>query len=97
MKLGSDEVRAIADEARLSLTGEELAKATRYISNFLDMVDRFKELDLKGVEPFCFAEATECPLREDEPTSFDNIPDILAGRVEGTDSFFKVPRIVGEA
>ena len=59
MKLAEDEVRAIADEARLSLTGEELAKAARYMNNFLDMVDRFKELDLKSVPPLCYAEATE--------------------------------------
>jgi aspartyl-tRNA(Asn)/glutamyl-tRNA(Gln) amidotransferase subunit C len=98
MKLDGDEVRAIATEARLSLTDEELAKAVRYINNFLDMVDRFKELDLKGVEPFCFAEATQCPLREDlpAPEAFGRIPEILAGRTEGVGSFFKVPRIVEE-
>ena len=96
MRLGGEEVRAIAAEARLSLTNEELAKAVRYIGNFLDMVDRFKELDLKGVEPFCFAETTECPLREDSPAAFDRMPEILAGRTEGVGSFFKVPRIVEE-
>lgn len=47
MKLGNDDVRAIASEARLSLTDSELAGAVRYINNFLEMVDRFKELDLK--------------------------------------------------
>jgi aspartyl-tRNA(Asn)/glutamyl-tRNA(Gln) amidotransferase subunit C len=89
-------VRTIAAEARLSLTDDELAKAVRYIGNFLDMVDRFKELDLKNVEPFCFAETTECPLREDAPAAFGRIPEILAGRTEGVGSFFKVPRIVEE-
>ncbi|MDR1515537.1 MAG: Asp-tRNA(Asn)/Glu-tRNA(Gln) amidotransferase subunit GatC [Synergistaceae bacterium] len=94
MRLDGDEVRAIAAEARLSLTDEELAKAVRYINNFLDMVDRFKELDLKNVEPFCFAETTECPLREDAFAAFSRIPEILLGRTEGVGSFFKVPRIV---
>jgi aspartyl-tRNA(Asn)/glutamyl-tRNA(Gln) amidotransferase subunit C len=96
LKLGCDEVRAIAAEARLSLTDDELTKAVNYIGNFLDMVDRFKELDLKGVEPFCFAETTECPLREDDPRAFERIPEILAGRAGGEGSFFKVPRIVEE-
>jgi aspartyl/glutamyl-tRNA(Asn/Gln) amidotransferase C subunit len=96
MKLGGDEVRAIAAEARLSLTDGELARAVSYINNFLDMVDRFKDLDLKDVEPFCFAEATECPLREDSPAAFGRVPEILAGRTEGVGSFFKVPRIVEE-
>jgi aspartyl-tRNA(Asn)/glutamyl-tRNA(Gln) amidotransferase subunit C len=94
MKLGEDDVRAIADEARLSLTDTELAGAVRYINNFLEMVDRFKELDLKDVEPFCFAEANVCPLREDVPAAFSDAQDILAERASTTGPFFKVPRIV---
>ena len=95
MKLGEDDVKAIASEARLSLTDDELKGAVRYINKFLDMLDKFKELDLKNVEPFYFAEATECPLREDRPEPFAQIPEILAARVaEG--ALFKVPRILEE-
>jgi aspartyl/glutamyl-tRNA(Asn/Gln) amidotransferase C subunit len=97
MKLGEDDIRAIADEARLSLTDTELAGAVRYINNFLEMVDRFKELDLQGVEPFCFAETNVCPLRKDIPAAFPDMKDILAEREGIMDSFFKVPRIVEEA
>ena len=95
MKLGDDDVRAIASEARLSLTDDELKSAVRYINNFLDLADRFKELDLKDVEPFCFAESRECPLREDKPEPFAQIPEILAARF-ADDSLFKVPRIMEE-
>jgi len=94
MKLNGDEVRTIASEARLSLSGDELGKVVRYMNNFLDMVDRFKELDLNNVEPFCFAEKTECPFREDRPEHFDQTPEILIERAEG--SLFKVPRIMEE-
>ena len=104
MKLGNDDVRAIASEARLSLTGDELECAVRYVNNFLDMADRFKELDLKNVEPFCFAEASECPLRADKPEQFAQIPEILSARVAALSvavlsaegAFFKVPRIMEE-
>jgi aspartyl/glutamyl-tRNA(Asn/Gln) amidotransferase C subunit len=94
MKLDGDEVRVIAAEARLSLTDLELAKAVSYINNFLDMVDRFKELDLKNVEPFCFAESNVCPLREDVPIPFGAPEEILDGRAEA--GYFKVPRIMEE-
>ncbi|MDR1378712.1 MAG: Asp-tRNA(Asn)/Glu-tRNA(Gln) amidotransferase subunit GatC [Synergistaceae bacterium] len=97
MKLGEDDVRAIADEARLSLTDAELVGAVRYINNFLEMVDRFKELDLKDVEPFCFAETNVCPLRKDVPAVFPDAKDILAERTRDMGSFFKVPRIVEDA
>lgn len=96
MSLGNDEVRDIALEARLDLMDEELEKAVRYINNFLDMLDRFRELDLKDVEPFSFAEAIECPLREDVLAPFADRDEILKeGRhVEG--DYFRVPRIMEE-
>ncbi|MDR3231208.1 MAG: Asp-tRNA(Asn)/Glu-tRNA(Gln) amidotransferase subunit GatC [Synergistaceae bacterium] len=96
MKLDRDEVRAIALEGRLSLTDAELEGAVRYINNFLDMVDRFKELDLKDVEPFAFAESVECPLREDVVDVFPDREEILAARSDGTESLFRVPRIMEE-
>lgn len=96
MKLGSDDVRAIAAEARLSLTDTELTGAVRYINNFLEMVDRFRELDLKNVEPFSFAEANECPLREDVPSAFCETCEILAERPDREGSLFRVPRILEE-
>jgi aspartyl-tRNA(Asn)/glutamyl-tRNA(Gln) amidotransferase subunit C len=96
MKLSDDEVNAIAAEARLSLTEGELAGAVRYINNFLDMVDRFKELDLTKVEPFCFAETNVCPLREDVPEAFLSTEEILGDRADSTGTFFKVPRIMEE-
>ena len=99
MKLGDDDVKAIASEARLSLTDDELEGALRYVNNFLDMADRFKELDLKNVSPFCFAEADRLPLREDKSEQFAQIPEILAARVavsSAEGAFFKVPRIMEE-
>ena len=96
MKLTSEEVNSIALESRLVLTDEELAGAVRYINNFLDMLDRFRELDLKDVEPFSFAEVIECPLRVDKVEAFKNTEDILheSSHVDG--AFFKVPRIMEE-
>ncbi|MCL2010041.1 MAG: aspartyl/glutamyl-tRNA amidotransferase subunit C [Synergistaceae bacterium] len=97
MKLNGDDVRAIAYEARLSLTNAELEGAVSYINNFLEMAGRFKELDLKNVEPFRFAESRECPLREDKPEPFAQAPDILAARCAAdAGAFFKVPRIMEE-
>ena len=96
MKLGNDEVREIAAEARLVLTDPELDKAVRYINNFLELLGRFKELDLKNVEPFCFAEASACPLREDEVKPFGGVEEILAESEHRSGSYIKVPRIMGE-
>ena len=96
MKLSSDEVRDIALEARLILTEGELAAAVGYINDFLDMLDRFKELDLKDVEPFCFADTMECPLRDDVLTPFGDRDAILRESAHVERDYFKVPRIMEE-
>ena len=43
MRLDAQQVNEIAQESRLLLTEQELDGAVRYINNFLDMLDRFKE------------------------------------------------------
>ena len=96
MKLDAHEVNEIALESRLLLTEQELAGAVRYSNNFLDMLDCFKELDLKDVEPFSFAEAIECPLRDDTVISFTNTQGILNESEHVDGSYFKVPRIIEE-
>ncbi|MCR5346305.1 MAG: Asp-tRNA(Asn)/Glu-tRNA(Gln) amidotransferase subunit GatC [Fretibacterium sp.] len=94
MKLSGDEVREIAQESRLALTDKELEGAVRYINDFLDMLDRFRELDLSGVEPFNFAETISCPLRDDVHTPFDNRDAILDESAHVEADYFKVPRIM---
>ena len=94
MALSRDEVNWIALESRLVLTENELNNAVRYINNFLNMLDRFRELDLKDVEPFSFAETLECPLREDEIKEFKNTREILNESGHIQDDYFKVPKIM---
>ena len=96
MKLTSEEVNSIALESRLILTEQELDGAVRYINNFLDMLDRFRELDLKDVEPFTFAEVLECPLRDDKVVQFPDTEAILHESAHVDGSYFKVPRIMEE-
>ncbi len=96
MKLDANQVNEIALESRLLLTDQELSQAVRYINNFLDMLDRFQELDLKDVEPFSFAEAIECPLREDKVIPFPDTEAILHESTHVDGSYFKVPRIMEE-
>lgn len=94
MKLSADEVRDIALESRLVLGPEELEGAVVYINDFLDMLDRFRELDLKNVEAFSFAEVMACPLREDIVLPFPNREGILGESAHVEGDYFKVPRIM---
>lgn len=94
MKLSAGEVRDIALESRLVLSEEELDGAERYINDFLDLLDRFKELDLRDVEAFSFAEVMACPLREDAVVPFPNREGLLGESAHVEGDYFKVPRIM---
>ena len=94
MKLTKEEVNDIALESRLVLTEKELEGTVKFINNFLTMLDSFKELDLKDVEPFSFAETLECPLRADEIHPFENTQGIINQSAHVEVNLFKVPRIM---
>ena len=96
MSLSGEEVRDLALESRLVLSDEELDGAVRYINDFLSMLDRFRELDLKDVEPFSFAEVMACPLREDAVIPFGNREGVLGESAHVESGYFKVPRIMEE-
>ena len=51
MPVTRDDVKRLADLARLELTDEEAASAERELDAELGYVDRLKEVDTAGVEP----------------------------------------------
>jgi len=52
MALTRDEVRQLADLARLDLSDDELAAAEQDLDKILGYVDRLKQVETQGVEPF---------------------------------------------
>ena len=51
MALTQDDVRAIADYARIALTEEELAEMCAYMNEAIEMLEPIRQYDLEGVEP----------------------------------------------
>lgn len=51
MSLTSDDVKRLADLARLELSETELANAEKELDSVLGYVNRLGEIDTKGVEP----------------------------------------------
>lgn len=96
MALSLEEVRRIAELARLRLSPEEERTFAVQLSAILDHVAELSKLDVAGVEPMTHALAAgeAAPLREDAvQPSLD--PAVALGNAparEGT--CFKVPRII---
>ena len=94
MSIDREEVRRIAELARLDLPEERIDTAAAQLSEVLDFVEALRRLDLEDCEPTAFAPG-DAPLREDEPDGRRLTPeDALREAPAAEDGFFLVPPIV---
>ena len=94
MALSLDEVREIAQLARLALTDAEVAKLRDELGAILGYVEKLRALDTSGVEPMTHAVPLDCPLRADEVAPSLSADEALAGAPKREDDFFQVPAIL---
>jgi aspartyl-tRNA(Asn)/glutamyl-tRNA(Gln) amidotransferase subunit C len=94
MSIDRDEVRRIAELARLEIPEGDIERLAGQLSQVLDFAATLHQLDLAGCEPTVFAPA-DAPLRADLPDGRRLKPEqALAAAPEGEDGFFLVPPIV---
>ncbi len=90
----AEDVRAVAELARLEVADEDLERTARELSAVLEFAAALKRLDLEGLEPTAFAPPS-APLREDAPDARRLAPgEPTAAAPEAEDGFFIVPPIV---
>ncbi len=96
MALSIEEVRRIAQLARLRLSADDERKLAGQLSAILSYVEQLRELDISGVEPMTHALAADdaVPLREDVVQPSLPPEKALASAPAREDSWFKVPRII---
>ena len=93
-RITPDEVREVAQLARLRLTADEVTRLTGDLGRILEYVEALRGLDTSAVEPMTHAVPFECPLRPDEVAPSLPVDDVLANAPRREGSFFQVPRIV---
>ncbi len=91
-----DDVRHVAELARLELDEQEFERYAGQLSTILEHIDKISELDLSQVEPLLHVLDLESVMREDEPTPSLSREDALANGPEVQDGAFRVPPIVRE-
>ncbi|MCL5011156.1 MAG: Asp-tRNA(Asn)/Glu-tRNA(Gln) amidotransferase subunit GatC [Patescibacteria group bacterium] len=64
--ISKEEVKHIADLARLELTGEETDKMQKDLANILGYIEKLGELNVENVEPTFRPVAAQNVWREDE-------------------------------
>jgi aspartyl-tRNA(Asn)/glutamyl-tRNA(Gln) amidotransferase subunit C len=93
--LTQDDVRKIAELARLELTADELALFTRQLGDILTYVEQIRALDTAGVAPT--SQVLNRPVdRADEPRATLSRQQLLGNAPDAaTESgLFKVPRVI---
>ncbi len=96
MHLTIDEVRHVAQLARLGLTDEELALYAEQLSAILDYADLLQQVDTSHVAPTPYVLPLQNVMREDVAVaSLDNAV-ALSNAPDKADGFFRVHAVFEE-
>jgi len=71
MKLTTDEIKHVANLARLELSEDEAEKYGNQLSDVLSYIDQLREVDVEGVEPTAQITGLINVLRGDEVAEWD--------------------------
>jgi aspartyl-tRNA(Asn)/glutamyl-tRNA(Gln) amidotransferase subunit C len=94
-RITPDAVAKVARLARLSLTDDELERATAQLGDMLDHFADIDAVDLAGVEPMSQPIPTKNVLRDDVILPCLDRDEVLAAAPRAEDGRFRVPPIVG--
>ncbi len=93
MSLSTQEVKKIAQLARIKLTPEEEARHAETISAVLDYMNILNEVDISGVEPTFQVTGLEDVTRIDEPRDCKITKELMAQMPEVENAELVVPGV----
>jgi len=96
-KLTEQQVRHVAQLARLNCTDREIVMFTSQLRAILDYVAQLEEVDTANVEPLAHCLPVHNVFREDIVTPSLSNDDVLANAPERDGQFFAIPKVLGGA
>jgi len=94
MSISVEQVRWVANLARLELSEGDLATMTQHLSAILDYVDQLKDVPTDGVEPLAHPLDIRNVFRADEPAPSLPADEALASAAKRQGEFFGVPAVL---
>ncbi len=94
MKITKEEVRYVANLARLEISTAEIEKLTGQIGEILDYVDQLNPVDTTGVSGTSHAVPLTNAFREDAVQPHLAREDALANAPQQEDGGFIVPKVI---
>ena len=95
-KITADDVRKVAQLARLDLPDDTIATYTGQLERILDYVDQLQAVDTEGVLPTTRAVEVVNATREDTVVDTDVREDLLDQAPQREGDFFRVPKILAD-
>ena len=92
--LSTDEVKKVAQLARIELSDSEVEKFQKDLSSILDYVEELKEVDTAGLEIVSSVTGLENVQRPDVAQPIDYQEEIMANAPERKDKYYKVKSIL---
>ena len=95
-KINKEEVRKVAELARLELNENEINNHAEQLEKILEYIKQLEEIDTNDVP--CTTRAIEVinVFRKDEKLNFDCKEELLDLAPSREDEYFKVPKILNE-
>ena len=95
-RISRDEVKKVAQLARLELNENEINQHAEQLEKILEYIKQLEKINTEDVP--CTTRAIEVVnvLRKDEKRNYDNSEEILDLAPSRENKFFKVPKIINE-
>jgi aspartyl-tRNA(Asn)/glutamyl-tRNA(Gln) amidotransferase subunit C len=89
-----DQVKHVANLARLAVTEEEAEKFTKQLDDIITFAELLNELDTENVEPTSHVLPMKNVLREDEAKPGLPVEEVLKNAPDSKDGQIRVPSII---
>jgi len=89
-----DEVRRIADLARIEVPDADVAALQQQLNGIFGLIEQMRAVDTAGVEPMAHAIDLTQRLREDAVTEEDRHALYQAGAPQVEDGLYLVPKVI---
>jgi aspartyl-tRNA(Asn)/glutamyl-tRNA(Gln) amidotransferase subunit C len=94
LALDLDQVRRIAQLARIEVTDEEAQRTLEQLSDIFAMIEEMRAVDTTGIEPMAHPLGGHQRLREDVVTESDQRVANLANAPEQQNGLILVPKVL---
>lgn len=97
MSVTKNDVKKIAELARLEFSESELENYTTEMNKMLDYVDKLNELDTENIEPLSHPIENTNVFRQDEVKKSTNREEALKNAPDKSSEHFKVPKVISQS